>query len=594
MQRVLEFLNRKTSRMWFAGLAGLAILLTCGLSFSLPYAEPDLWGHVQFGRDALHHGMPRTTTYSFTADGYTWINHENLSEWFFAQTVDRFGVWFLLWAKCFLGIAIVATIGWRARRNGASWLVAGSASLLFAATVGSYWQVRPQITSFAFFTLLLLLLDMVFNGWDQQWHLPWIKQDARFDRFRVCQLEKSQLHWLWLAAPLFALWANSHGGFVAGYCFFVAYLAGRGWELWQQRREQAWEVLGMMGVMALVAGLSTLATPYGIDLHRWLLSSLNSPRPEITEWHALSLSSEAFLPFAILAALSAVSLMYSRRSLDATHLILLSLTVWQAMRHQRHVPFAALAMCYWLPVHWNSLLSRFYETDDSEPAPRRWLFLGVIGVNIALFVLLVPRLTWLRVDRSHYPVSAIQYMSDHQIEGRMVVTYNWAQYVIGALGEPGLRSFATASDRSDPTGIQVAFDGRFRTCYPQAIVDQHFDFVLGPQPQTGRFRTSDADPYQVLCTGNPDLVLISRQQVPSTQVMQQQTDWILLYQDQLAQLWGRSEKFGNPEHDRFIPGAQRIAGDQPQVGYVAWPALPQSNDSSNATQTVAVFDQNET
>ena len=587
LRTITHFLTEKTSPTWFALMAGLAIALTAGLSFSLPYAEPDLWGHVQFGRDALQNGIAKTTSYSFTANGYPWVNHENLSEITFALAIDRFGVWSLLFAKCLLGILIVASIAWQARRNGASWLVTSATVLLFAATVGSFWQIRPQIVSFAFFAAMILLLDRVFDGWDQQWHLPWVKDDARFDRYRCCRLEKRQLRWLWASVPLFALWANAHGGFVAGYCLFCAYLFVRGYELWAEKSDESRDALGSLFVIGIMAGMATLATPYGIELHRWLLASLNSPRPEINEWHALSADSEAFLPFLAMGTLSLFSLVFSRRALDATHLTLLALTTWQALSHQRHVPFVALLICYWLPIHWNSLFERLTKTDGEDLAPSRWMQFGLLGVNIVLICTLVTRMSTLKVDKSHYPVSAVQFIHDQEIGGRLVVTYNWAQYLIGAFGESGVlppRAFADPdafeSDRS--RRIRVAFDGRFRTCYPQRVVDEHFDFILGPHFQSGRFRTTEADPEKVLSTGDPDLVLISRTQVPSTEVMSRQNDWVLLYQDKIAQLWGRASKYDNPANENYIAATLRIIGDVEQEGFVAWPAMP-----STETQLVA-------
>ena len=42
--------------------------------------DPDLWGHLRFGLDALAaHGLVSTDPYSFTQD-VPWINHEWLSE----------------------------------------------------------------------------------------------------------------------------------------------------------------------------------------------------------------------------------------------------------------------------------------------------------------------------------------------------------------------------------------------------------------------------------------------------------------------------------------------------------------------------------
>ncbi len=88
----------------------IASLVAAAFTFSLLKTEPDLWGHVQYGRDALREGLHRTTTYSYTANGYRWINHENLSELLAAWCVDQLGVWSLLVGKCLLGVAIAGVV----------------------------------------------------------------------------------------------------------------------------------------------------------------------------------------------------------------------------------------------------------------------------------------------------------------------------------------------------------------------------------------------------------------------------------------------------------------------------------------------------
>ena len=111
---------------------------------------------MQYGRDALAHGLPATTTYSYVAEGYPWINHEILAEYALAIVVDSLGSSGLLIAKCVLGLAIVGTILWRARRDGAGLIAACSLALLVAVTLGNHWSLRPQIASYVCFTLLLV------------------------------------------------------------------------------------------------------------------------------------------------------------------------------------------------------------------------------------------------------------------------------------------------------------------------------------------------------------------------------------------------------------------------------------------------------
>lgn len=65
--RFASFLSRlrtPSTRLLYS-LAVLCILAWCGERVSLNHADPDLWGHVQFGRDVLRDGaIAATTTYS--------------------------------------------------------------------------------------------------------------------------------------------------------------------------------------------------------------------------------------------------------------------------------------------------------------------------------------------------------------------------------------------------------------------------------------------------------------------------------------------------------------------------------------------------
>jgi hypothetical protein len=110
------------------------------------------------------------------------------------------------------------------------------------------------------------------------------------------------------------------------------------------------------------------------------------------------------------------------------------------------------------------------------------------------------------------------------------------------------------------------------------MLDEHFDFLMGPVPASMRYRGPDSGPVdrqRALTNGNPDLVLINRNQLPSVEVMQQHRDeWSLLYQDSLVQLWGRMARYGDPSSPDFIPEQRRVLSDEPQRGYVSWPALP--------------------
>src|SRR5689334_538935 len=63
---------------WFL-IATVVMACLAGLVLSTS-TDPDLWGHVAFGRDIVQQRTPRLRdVYSFTSDR-PWINHEWLSE----------------------------------------------------------------------------------------------------------------------------------------------------------------------------------------------------------------------------------------------------------------------------------------------------------------------------------------------------------------------------------------------------------------------------------------------------------------------------------------------------------------------------------
>lgn len=589
----------------------VAVWLAGGIALSLDVADPDLWGHIQYGRDAWQHGLPRTTTYSYTAAGHPWINHEILAEYGLALVDSFFGGRGLLVFKGLAGLAVCGAVLWHAWRQGVSLAAASLVLLLMAIGLSTHWSLRPQLVSYTAFVLLLALLSHAFAGWEgrslgvwrhlRRWLPAWVSQSggaaaAEAGGSQELGYSVARLPWLWLAPPLFVLWTNSHGGFLAGLGVYLAYLTLRGTEALVLRGSQARGLVTRLAMMGLAACLVTLVNPYGWRFHRWLYDDLKVPRPEIVEWRPTELTDPQFLPFWLMLGLAVAALAASRRPRDLTQILVLGLILTQALAHRRHGAFFLLACGWWLPPHVNSLLRRLgigrRPADSDDPLPGHappaadggrssdvasartswgWPLAALAGLVLLVAVeagQLARRWGWLKVPREEYPVAAIEYMARQGLAGRLVCTFNWAQYALAALG---------SQDGQQP-GILVQADGRCRTAYPQRLLDQHFDFLLGDAGPSHRWRdpaSGPVDPTRVLEEGQPDLVLISRLQQPSVEVMQrQQGRFVLLYQDALAQLWGRASRYDDPDSPHYLPSTQRQISDAPQQGQAAWPALP--------------------
>ncbi len=532
-------------------LRGIIALLTLVAANLLAWRtiEPDLWGHIQYGEDWIVAGsMPRTATHTFTADGYPWVNHENLFELavaFGQRTVSGLG---LMIFKCVSGLWLLWTMVRVAQHRNVPTLAAVASMIPVASGLAEFWLARPQLFSFLCFGLMLLAFERAFRLWKTDWSVRW--------------------RWLWLCVPLMIFWTNSHGGFAAGLCVFLALAGLRAIEvLWHTGRRGICTAvhLSMIG-LAMIAAI--FANPYGYELPYWMLVSLSQPRPEVSEWANIIDGGVTAIPFILLSLITILSLFWTRSRRDWVELIVLGLIAVQTLGHVRHLAFFAIAFGYWMPTHlvsiWNRLVEWRPTLAQHEPISGRAASLLKAEFGMAA-VGLAGLLGWsfanFGVDRSQYPVNAIEFISKHNLHGRLVVTFDWAQYALAAL----------------TPRTTVGFDGRYDTCYPQTVVDMHFDLLFG-QDTSRRHRGPNSGPVdsnQVLTYCEPEFVLMDRQlDRAAIEFIQTRPEWTVLYQDGKSVLWGRSSLFDDPVSPRYFAKDARILSDELPSGIATWPGFP--------------------
>ena len=536
----------------------IATLIWCAIPLSPNTVDSDFWGHVQYGQDTLDHGLSYTSTYTFTAEGYRWINHENLSEVIFGWIVRHLGTQFVLILKCLCGCLVIGLIMQNAFRKRVSTPLIAVASIIVAINLSFYWGVRPQFFSFTFFAILL--------AFDEK-------------RLQIDQLTESNTRSiivrLLLVFSIFFAWTNTHGGFVAGVAVFCVLMAGRSL-ICLARKPKNVRLSGIYVALAGITLAATLINPYGINLHLWLFESLRIPRPEIAEWHAPDLLTVGSLKIWAVILLSALSFSFSRIKKDALQIIVFTLVLSQTLSHQRHLPFLCILFGFWVPQHLNDFAKRLFGSPTFQASPRpdslaMKLSLGIILIFGTIHGIQVAnRLKPITVSTERYPVDAVQFMKDHDLSGRIVASGEWAQYLIGVAGA------RTPADQ----GLRVAFDGRFRTCYPQTVVDMHFDFFAKDSDFKNRYRSAeskDFNPAKVLSYEQPQLVLIKDDEFRSIWTLQENSaDWTCLYRDGVAQLWGRTELYDDRLSADYLKEADRVNTEIAQRD-VQWPGAPQSS-----------------
>lgn len=545
-----------------------SLMLGCAGCFAFNFVDPDLWGHVHYGQEWIASGtLHRTATHTFTAEGYRWINHENLAELAMAAGFDLLGVRGMLAAKVLLGMTLISLMYWVACWRGVQPLLACALLLLVAVNLKPFFPMRPQLLSFFWCAVVLTLLEAAFLHWRRPFRTepaPSLPARPGVD-WRV----------LTFVPLVMVAWVNSHGGFVAGVAIVGAYLAGRMIEMLIDRRPGDAKRLAGLAAVGLGCLLATIANPYGPGLLQWIAESLGEPRPEITEWAPPKVTDPLFWQFIALLSVNIVAWGFAKRQRDWVKLAILVLVAWQATTHLRHIAFLALLTGFWTLPYAQDVLSRLRRKAADglpvvRPAPAfKWA--AVAAIMLTVFVQtrgLAMRLVVLPVEATSYPVQAIDYMSRHNLHGRLVVSFNWAQYALAALSPK----------------TTISFDGRFRTCYPQEVVDMNFDFLLGEH--NGKRRRSPAsgeiDGARVLRHGSPDLVLVDRGYDHAVGIMRDNSvaaggQWSLLYQDGVAQLWGRASRYDNPLLTTYLPPEGRTIHDRRPTWSVQWPALPDSS-----------------
>jgi hypothetical protein len=141
-------------------------------------------------------------------------------------------------------------------RDGLPWPLAVLWTVLAAMGTSCSWAARPNL-----FTLLFVMLT------------------ARVCvRFHEGGLSRRRTFWL---VPLFLVWANTHGGFVAGFLVLGITLAVEwGTALLARDWSTRWQAVGRGVHLLLVfvcCFLATLVNPYGIRLYGWVFQLLGDP-----------------------------------------------------------------------------------------------------------------------------------------------------------------------------------------------------------------------------------------------------------------------------------------------------------------------------
>lgn len=408
----------------------LVALVAAAMGFVLAGvdSDPDLWGRIAYAKLALEQGrlFPNADPYSYTAPGAPWQDHEygfSWLAWGVHEALGWPGLRLLRLVLYFTALGLCLVPAWRLARG------SGPRLLLFTlpalAMAPGFVGPRAQSVTFLLFAWLLFCLHRTSErgpGWVLAGVLP------------------------------MPLWVNIHGGFLAGGG--VACVWGVLWGLDAVRRRD-WRAVGLLTLGGAWCLGSLFVTPWGPEYPLFLLRTATMPRPYVPEWAAPALFSANWWLVALLALAGALALRARPRrwpELAAVGVVLLA-----ASRHQRHIPFLAIAMLmFTVPAVLSAWEARRREPVKAPPRQGVLTLGAVLGaVVLALLGGTAASVFQGPPAEPDFPAQAMAELERRGLKGGLLVDFEWAQYVISRL----------------PPGVQVAFDGRYEAVYPDAVVD---------------------------------------------------------------------------------------------------------------------------
>jgi MFS family permease len=250
--------------------------------------DGDLYLQLASGRFVAAHGFVAADPFQTIAHGEPWLNQQWLSELLVYRVVGWIGVTGLTVVYAGLLAAPLALMLWLCRRKGPAMAVA----LVALYCPGLLTIVHPRAAGFSVLAFSLLVAILA---------LAWLRQRPQSPAMRLRWAVPATL-------ALFAVWANLHGGFVAGLVLIGAVVCGLALERWLGRPNAVGSrrifLLALTG--ALATGTAMLATPLGGALLSYLASfhdsavSVASP-----EWRPAFQSPLAIAYLAVAAAFAA-------------------------------------------------------------------------------------------------------------------------------------------------------------------------------------------------------------------------------------------------------------------------------------------------
>ncbi len=253
------------------------ILLAGFFSVAQNRIDPDLGWHLRVGEWIVENkSVPHADMYSYTMPGFPCVDHEWLADAALRQ-LSAHNTWWVA-VLLFTLFAFIPAAYWiyTARSHADLWMILLAA--LFLARVAG---IRPQMISFFLFFILFELLRHMYGYEEHE------RRQSAVSRYA------------YILPLFFLLWANLHGGFIAGLGIWGIMLAAYGIDQWRRKGwRAAFSCMRIDAALFLTSAALTLVNPYDTELYKEIIAASLSQDTlaHINEWQPAFSSGALSIP----------------------------------------------------------------------------------------------------------------------------------------------------------------------------------------------------------------------------------------------------------------------------------------------------------
>lgn len=493
-------------------LAAGVLALVLATVWAIPRVSGDTFMALAGGRDVLAGKLGQPDDWSFTTAGRVWLNQN----WGFdaiAYAADKIGGEdALLILKALLLLAIAASMAASARTRGARW--PETLLAIAGAVAGARWQFELRANPASFLAASLLVL--------------------------IIYRSLTRPHFVWLAVPVLAAWADAHGSFIFGFGLLGLWALAtglpsliKGGSTCALRR--AWPALA---ALAASVALAVLVSPFGIaNLTEPLTVARAAEWRTIAEWQPPDLTAlhgpftvwELFVFLGVLLAAAGWRWLGRKRSEpreSAANLLVPELVIFDfglvvtvtvmALSANRFVPLALILAAPLAAAFAGPWLNseRTWFPTAAAVAVLAWLVTPLTGLALARYSDANPRFiheTWFQrmVGADRMPYSASDFIADNGVKGNAFNLWRWEGFL--HLRCPHLKLF---------------LGGRAQQAYPLATLHAYNEILSSAHP--GDLLSRQGVNIVVTSTESANLPLVDRL------VFSPHARWAFVYCDNVA------------------------------------------------------------